>query len=103
MPTGEPRRFFSIAEFAELSGLSISTVRRRLRDGSLPIVQPGGPRTRVLVPADVLKAPVKARANMGPMDEKSTSIDATESAPRHQKPIIPGPRPKWLAGQIQSR
>ena len=42
-------------EFSQQSGLSIASVRRYLRDGKLPFAQPGGPRGRILMPADALR------------------------------------------------
>ncbi|WP_395020998.1 excisionase family DNA-binding protein [Dongia sp.] len=44
------RSAFSIKEFSERSGLSVATIYRRLKDGSLRSVQIGGRR---LIPADV--------------------------------------------------
>jgi len=62
-------------EFAVLSGLSLSTVRRYLADGRLPKIQPGGHRGRVLIPCDVLE---RVRADDAvPHDE--TVRDAVES------------------------
>ena len=52
-------------EFAHLSGLSLSTVRRYLADGRLPKVQPGGPRCRVLIPRQQFPAIKKTRENGG--------------------------------------
>ena len=47
-------KFISITQLAAEAGLSVSTVRRYLRDDKLPRVQPGGARCRVLVPANAL-------------------------------------------------
>jgi excisionase family DNA binding protein len=49
------RAYLSVRELAQLSGLSELTIRRLLRAGKIPCFQPGGPRCRVLVPADALE------------------------------------------------
>jgi hypothetical protein len=52
--------YVSPREFSHFSGLSLSTIRRRIRDGSLPVSQPGGSRTRVLIRRDALETPLSA-------------------------------------------
>lgn len=47
--------YLSIKQFAELSGLSVATIRRRLWDGSISSHQPGGRKKKRLIPADALK------------------------------------------------
>ena len=46
--------FLTIDEFSTMSRLSVSTIRRPIADGSLPAFQPGGKKTRLLIPRAVL-------------------------------------------------
>lgn len=82
------QRFLSVQEFCELTGLSHATVRRRICDGSLPVWQPGGRRTRVLILADDPAT-------------RSSNLDATKEQPVPAliAPRIPGPRPRWQQNQ----
>ena len=94
------KRFISLEEFRRLTGWSASTVRRRLKDGSLPAVQPGGRRKLWLIDVEAFQAG-RAPARMAelqaapansqtPVDQEA---DATSSA------RLPGPRPGWLRGR----
>jgi hypothetical protein len=96
--------WLSIAAFVQLSNLSDSTVRRRIRDGSIPSAQPGGAGTKLLIPADALASCVSAKPNTG--TSASNDIGATPApltnptqfqttnAPDHV-PARHGPQPKW--------
>ena len=55
--------YVSPQEFGELCGLSIATVRRYIRFGKLPCVQPAGLRGRILTPRDVLAPEAGATAD----------------------------------------
>jgi excisionase family DNA binding protein len=44
------REFLTVAQVAQLLRCSEPTVRRRIRDGSLPVVQLGGPGSAVRIP-----------------------------------------------------
>ena len=48
------RRYISVEEMIIQSGLSASTIRRWIKRGVLPHLQPGGTHSRVLIPADAL-------------------------------------------------
>ena len=48
------RQFRTLKEFLAYSHLSESTIRRRVRDGSLPAIQVGGKGKKLLFPADAL-------------------------------------------------
>ncbi len=50
------RQLVDIREFAKIAGLSQSTVRRRIKDGSIAALQPGGPGTAWRIPADLAQA-----------------------------------------------
>ena len=77
-----PCEYLSPDEFARTTGLSPSTVRRRLIDGALPYLQPGGPRSRVLIPRTALVIAEPLSPN---------------PARSRQEVIRPrsGPRPHW--------
>jgi excisionase family DNA binding protein len=77
----------SYAELSAQTGFSLSTLRRRVREGKLPFIQPGGPRSRIAFPADTV-----ARL-LNSISESTTS----SREPRPAAPPRPrGPRPKWL-------
>jgi hypothetical protein len=78
-------------EFSDQSGLSIASVRRYLRGGKLPFVQPGGPRGRVLIPADALaQLAVHGGGSTSPptADASSAGERRSDGSPRR-----PGPGP----------
>lgn len=94
------KRYLSPQEFCRLTGWSASTVRRRLKDGSLPAIQPGGRRALWLIDVEAFQAghgPAQvAELQAAPSNSKSTvdqEADATSSA------RLPGPRPGWLQGR----
>ena len=76
--------FVSPAEYAARTGLSRATVTRRLKDGALPRLQPGGPRTRVLIPVAALAPPAAAPG-------KTLSCERPAAPPARPR----GPKPKW--------
>ena len=80
-------------EFAEWSGLSISTVRRRLKDGTIDSEQPGGFRTRIYIPVDALLLSHSDDDLDGASDDSGESEDTGEDTPQTDR--ISGPRPKW--------
>jgi hypothetical protein len=100
--TGAPpeQRYLSPQEFSALSGLSLATVHRYLRNGRLPYRQPAGHRGRILIPADALELVIAAT----PPDEPPQAPAAPSTSAMTRPPVTParppGPRPKWtrLAG-----
>jgi hypothetical protein len=70
------------------TGFSLSTLRRRVKEGRIPFFQPGGPRTRVVFPADV----VELLLSQSPVSEQPQTPVAAPPSPAAQR----GPRPKWL-------
>src|SRR4051794_8036102 len=91
----QPKRYLSPQEFSRLSGLSLATVHRYLRKGKLPHRQPGGRRTRILIPVDALEpragdtpAQVTAEACAAPPPSPETPDVSTSTR-------LPGPRPQW--------
>ena len=83
------REYFSVAEFAQRTGLSETTVRRYLKKGLLPRYQPGGRRSRVLIPAAAL---TETR-------EKESAPTGSNSPPPTKEIAVtknnPGPTPRW--------
>jgi len=83
-------KFLLLQDVVNLTGLSESTVRRRVRDGSIKAVQPGGRRTRLLVDADSLG---------GLLTSSATSTNATRSPDQSTPTQLAGPRPRWQASR----
>lgn len=83
-------RLVSLQEVVRLTGLSASTVRRRVRDGSIKAVQPGGHRTRLLFDAESLGGLLQANA-------ASVTSASPSSIPQSQS--LSGPRPRWRDGR----
>ena len=86
MPT--PTHYLSVEEFGAVTGLSVSTVRRRIRDGSLPVFQPGGKKSRILIPGGVLTD----RSRQEPV---ATPPEPAAASPTPSPPTLAGPRPRW--------
>jgi excisionase family DNA binding protein len=63
--SAEPPRFYSVAEVAEITGLSDMTIYRSIADGELPAVRI---RRRVLVPAKALDVMADAAMSGVPTD-----------------------------------
>lgn len=87
----ESQNFISPREFAQRSGLSESTVRRHLKSGSIPCLQVGGAKHRIIIPADVLQA------------SKTSNAEPYEAFKRDHRMPGPvarrfGPRPRWMNG-----
>ena len=84
---------FDLPNFVgELFQVVLCTVRRRIADGSIAVVQPGGPRTRVLIAADTLDRSV---------DQRGTAVrtgSGTDSAAFSTTSDLKraGPLPRWM-------
>jgi excisionase family DNA binding protein len=83
--------FFTVAQFAAHLGLSDKTLRRRIREGSLPYFQPGGPKTKILIPADALHQ----RADIPLSGREITPNQAEPFNEQEPRPALPGPKPRW--------
>ncbi len=88
-------RYLSPQEFSRLSGLSLATVHRYLKKGRLPYRQPGGPRSRILIPAVALEAAATVA--------EITPAALVKAAPAVPSPRLPGPRPRWAHPAGKSR
>ena len=119
-------QFLTIKLLTQKSGLSVSTLRRRVKDGSLPTIQPGGRGKKMLLSPTVLDAlsatrgvPADAMTGNelhGPETETTERISDHRSArgsqsaqsageglprePRHAATVpqgtSSGPFPKWM-------
>ena len=87
-PDQRQRDHLSPQEFAQQSGLSLSTVHRYLKAGHLPKLQLAGPRGRVLIPRSAL-ASIQEQASVPPVPRPAT-------ANKPSSPKLSGPTPKWL-------
>lgn len=89
------RVYLTPEEFAQVSGLSLSTVRRYLANGKLPKCQPGGPRCRVLIPRGALVQLAPSEVDQG--DRLATGLDNTSSVGSQSKhnQRRRGPVPRW--------
>ncbi|MCA9094196.1 MAG: hypothetical protein KDA68_11955 [Planctomycetaceae bacterium] len=103
------RRFYSVEEFSRQSGLSPATIRRRIKDGQLPSYQPGGPRTKVLIPASAWDSVAVTAPNVpltsAPQPEAPVEATSGAAAPPTRpvgdaSPLThrPGPPLKWKRG-----
>ncbi len=58
MATPEPLeqmpKYVSVNTAAKILGIAPVTTRRRIKEGSIPSWQPGGERTRILIPSSAL-------------------------------------------------
>jgi|SRR5579863_2396394 len=86
-------QFVSVAEFSKLSGLSPSTIRRRIDDGSLPKVQLGGPGMRLLIRRDALDLLTTRASDPGAENQPINS--GSGPAPTKPPAQLPGPQPRW--------
>ena len=85
----QPREFVKLRDFAKLSPVSESTIRRWVTAGKIEHIQPGNSGTTILIPLDAL-ARIDATASAQGTD---LSID---SVPKND---IPGRLPKWKTNQ----
>lgn len=79
-PEGNETRLLTISELSTQSRLSVSQLRRLVKAGRIPFLQPGGPRGKLLFPSDALLK------NAEPSKQASSTL-----------PVRPksGMKPKW--------
>ncbi len=90
--------FLSPAEFARSTGISLPTVRRYLKTGRLPKVQPGGHRCRVLIPRDALsgyQAESDSAGENTAVEDKSQVSDSQNYSSQSLSSLS-GPVPHWM-------
>ncbi|MBL8797084.1 MAG: helix-turn-helix domain-containing protein [Planctomycetia bacterium] len=83
------KQYLDIDELSTLSGLSVSTLRRYVRQGKIIALQPGGPGSRLLFRPDALE-----RAGTLPED----TGEPVSPGPRQ----LPGRRPGWMTPRTES-
>lgn len=105
--------YLSPDEFARAIGRSVKTVRRRLKAGQLPALQPGGPGTAWLIDYPTFKARVATVGHDQSIKSKgpntvASSIVASDFAGQLTSRVdatgdessvaefISGPRPQWM-------
>ncbi|WP_437192470.1 hypothetical protein [Planctomicrobium sp. SH527] len=81
------QNYLSVTEFSAASTLSESTIRRRIKDGTFPVWQPGGPGTRVMLSASLLKSVVEI-----PLPPPASPV---RSSPPGRSAHLPGRRLGW--------
>lgn len=81
------REYITIPEFAQRVSLSTKTIRRRIESGDLPAWQPGGPRTRVLIPVSCL-------AQDNTLTDESSHVHS--NLPNKKSRKLSGPTPNWM-------
>lgn len=79
--------FLTVQAFARRTGLSVKSVWRRIRDGSVPVYQPGGRGTSVRIPGYALEV-----GGLGQSRAERTDAQRRE-APNPKR--RPGPQAKW--------
>jgi len=87
VPETSCQGYLSVTEFSAASGLSDSTIRRRIKDGTFQVWQPGGPGTRVLLLVSLLRQ--AAESSLNPAG--SPVQESKPAASSH----LPGPRLRW--------
>jgi len=92
---GAMTTYLSISQFSAETTLSLATVRRRLKDGSIPSIQPGGSRTKILIPVSALTEPPLLQSTRSTGLNSSPLPDASSSNPQSQPQARRGPRPHW--------
>lgn len=81
------RLYLTVKEFCRLTSMSASTLKRLRDKGKLPFLQPGGKRTRVLIPRNALEL----------NSQQGESGLPSQSTPKPNEPnCIPGPMPRWM-------
>lgn len=88
-PVGD---MLSPEEAAKYTGFKIATIRRRLKDGTIPKYQPGGKGTRVAIPRSALSVDALVRK---PTDSAVTAPIESTASPNSQNRRS-GPAPRWL-------
>lgn len=75
------KELMDIKELADRTGLSVSTLRRFVRQRQIPFLQPAGKGGKILFPFDVVSS-------------LQTNVPAQQSAPTQRSPLA-GRRPNW--------
>jgi excisionase family DNA binding protein len=86
--------YLTVEEFSRrCPNISLPTVRRYVKSGKLPSVQPGGKGCKILIPADALET---CRREQQATSKPLLLSPPAKSKPK-SKPTRPARRPNWLA------
>jgi len=88
-----PTRYRTLKEYVLYTGLSESTIRRRVRDGSLYAVQLGGKGKKLLFPIDALD---RVNTPMAPAEDNDSAEPLSLSPPGMQADDSAGSHPRWM-------
>lgn len=109
-PRQHTRLFLSPEEFAGRKGLSVTTVRRRIKDGSLPYEQLGGKRHRIVIavdPQDVqypqMPASPSVATGLGVAGLDGDVADRDVPPPAAPQQKLRGPAAKWTREAFSER
>jgi hypothetical protein len=91
----EGRKGLSPKEFAAATGFSLATVHRRLAKNQLPKFQPGGKRTRILIPLDAFSGN-QPEATQPPADQRADDTAANGAPACAEKNHLSGRKPGWM-------
>lgn len=99
--------YLNIEELSVRSGLSVSTLRRYVRDGKIECFQPGGPGSRLLFRFDSLERSLSSRTTFDSLERSLSSPPHPEITRTHPsaaaKPRrLPGRRPGWMTPRTDS-
>lgn len=83
--------YLTLRQFIQSCPLSESTVRRRIKAGHIPSIQPGGENTKILVPADALERLAIVPVGSPKAKRGKASFPSQKPEPRR--------RPNWLRGK----
>ena len=89
METQVQKKFYTVAEFARLTGDSESTIRREIRAGNLPFRQ-SGPRKKIKIPIEALD--IRSEPNSSNPDERICEDQQVQETSER----FSGPNPDWL-------
>jgi excisionase family DNA binding protein len=95
-PDASDRVFLAPAEFARRTGLSLATVRRYIAAGRIPVAQPGGFRSRLLIPHDAISLPLPALEGHRALTTEPVRRRSAVQNPANNADRLSGPRPGWL-------
>ena len=79
--------YLTFSEFLDLWVGSEKTLRRRLKDGSIPKYQPGGPGTLIAIPRSAL--------SISSSPKPQTNNQQTTTSTNTNEAQNPGPKPEW--------
>lgn len=83
-PAPEPPPLLTLKQVCARTQYSSATIRRRVKDGQIPYLQPAGKRGHLRFPADVVERLLQLPTT--PLER-----EADQAAPG-----LAGPRPRWM-------